>query len=114
MPCYQVQTMQVNLDSADHDLLEKALKKLGYSVTRNGSSFSFSKGTVSGTYSNNKLNISNTDRTKKVDTDQIKREYSEQVIKKIASKNVQEGWELSREGDNWILTKQAGTDHVQS
>jgi hypothetical protein len=38
LPCYQVNTISVELKAADRDLLEQAIKSLGLSYVRSGSS----------------------------------------------------------------------------
>lgn len=99
MPCYQIQTCNVELNNANHDLLAKALEKDGYKVVKeNGKIKSFSKGQVSGTYQNNKLAFTG---TSKIDSDQIKRGYSEQVIERKKKQFASQGWscEKTKEGE---------------
>jgi hypothetical protein len=107
MPCYTVQTASVNLNNADHDLLAKALEKLGYTVVRTGKNFVFRKGAVSGSYQNNKINMQATGGAK-MDTDEIKRAYSEQVIHHMAEKYAEEGYEMTRDGEEYVWTQNPG------
>ncbi len=104
MPCYTVQCCSCNLEKADIDLLEKALKKLGYSTSKGaGKTFTFSKNGISGSYSNNKLNFRYSSSQEAPDTDAIKRAYSEQVIKDKAKAYQAEGWEFEQDGENYTL-----------
>lgn len=107
MPCYTVQTASVELNNADHELLAKALEKQGYTVRRANKTLTFSKGNVSGTYQNKKLDFRMTGGAK-VDTDAIKRAYSDQVIQHMAKKYAEEGWELERDGDEYVWSKNPG------
>ena len=106
MPCYTVQTCTVNLDNAKMDLLEKALKKLGYQVWRSGGQkgLSFSKDGVSGSYYNNKLNFQYSQGDKKPDTDAIKRAYADEAIRAKAAEYAEQGWELEKDGEDYVLT----------
>lgn len=110
MPCYQVQTCSVELNNADHDLLEKALKKQGYTVYRSAGSkaITFSKGGVSGSYRTNKISFSYSSSEEKPDVDAIKRSYSEQVILRKASEYADEGWEMEQDGDEYVFRKNPG------
>ncbi len=107
MPCYQVQTASVELNNADHELLEKALKKQGYTVFRQGNNLTFSKGNISGSYRNNKLML-NAPQDVKIDTDAIKRSYSESVIELKARQYAEEGWEMTQDGDEYIFRRSPG------
>lgn len=107
MPCYQVQTASVNLNKADHKLLGKALEKLGYKVMRDGKNFTFSKGSVTGVYKNNTITVTSQSGTK-VDTDAMKVAYSEQVIQHLAEKYADEGWEMTKDGDEYVWNKNPG------
>lgn len=104
MPCYTVQTASVELNNADHELLAKALEKQGYKVQRVGKTLTFSKGNVTGTYSNKKIDFRMTGGAK-VDTDAIKREYSKQVIEHMAKKYAEDGWELTQDGDEYTWSR---------
>jgi hypothetical protein len=106
VPCYQIQQTSVNLNNADHTLLAKALEKLGYTVYRNGKTFTFRKGAVSGSYGNNKLSVQSNGELP--DTDEMKRAYSEQVIKAMADKYANEGWEMTQDGDEYVWNKNPG------
>lgn len=105
MPCYQTQTCNCNLNNADIDLLQKALEAQGFNVWRvaGNKSLGFSKAGVTGTYSNNKLNFSYSGE--KPDTDAIKREYSKAVIEQKAAQYAEEGWEVEKDGDEWVFNR---------
>jgi hypothetical protein len=106
MPCYQVQTCNVELNNADHNLLAESLKKQGYTVTLDskGKISSFRKGSVTGSYSGTRLNFSGTN---KVDSDAIKRSYSEEVIQKKAKQMRAMGWEVYKEKGQMVFKKPA-------
>lgn len=107
MPCYQVQTMSVDLNNANPELLAKALTKEGYSTTVDSKTkqLSFQRGSVSGTYADNKLNMAATGGAR-IDTDAIKRQYSTQVIETKAKEYEKKGWKLERLGPNkFAMTK---------
>lgn len=112
MPCYQVQVASVNLNKADHELLAKALEKLGYTVSRQGKTLIFSKGNVSGTYKNDKLEVQARGGAKLPDTDEIKRAYSEKVIQRMADKYAEEGWEVSQDGEEYVWNKNPGYGQI--
>jgi hypothetical protein len=110
VPCYQVQTCNVELNNADHRLLGKALKRLGYNVVQGsaGHILSFSKGSVTGTYDGKKLTMSG-QGAKAIDTDEIKREYARQVVLKKVDQAQNAGWSVEKEGDEWVFRKPQGT-----
>jgi hypothetical protein len=115
MPCYSVQRLNVELNNADKKLLAKALAKLGYTVTHTETNFSFKKDSVSGVYRNNKLEITNTDKSKPVNTDAIKVEYSKQVVVKMADKYKAQGWNCKKTADDtYEFTKDPTTETVQA
>lgn len=94
MPCDTVQQSQVEFleKSTDIDLLKKALEKMGYTVVDRGLVLQFQKSGVSGTYEKKTGKISSTGYYETVDTAELKREYSVQVVEKQAKKF---GWSLS-------------------
>lgn len=107
MPCYTVQQCSVELNKADMDLLEKALKKLGYQVWRSGGQkgLSFSKDGVTGSYYNNKLNFSYSSSSSKApDTDAIKRAYADETIRAKAEEYAEQGWEIEKDGEDYVMT----------
>jgi hypothetical protein len=106
MPCYSVQTCSVSLDRADIGLLERALQELGYTVYSGSGTktLTFSKDGVSGSYRNSKLEFQYSSSGKKPDPDAIKRAYSKEVILQKATDYAADGWELERDGDDWILS----------
>ena len=107
MPCYTVQTASVELNNVDHATLAKAMEKIGYTVLRQGKNFTFRKGGVSGSYQNNKLNMQSTGGAR-IDTDAIKRSVSEQIIQDKAEEYQDQGWEMQRDGDEFVFTKNPG------
>jgi hypothetical protein len=109
MPCYQVQVCNVELNNADHKLLGRALEKLGYKVVRSadGKIRSFSKGQVKGQYDDKNLRLSGP-RGAKLETDAIKREYARQVILKKVGEARANGWDIEKEGEDWVFRKPQG------
>jgi spermidine synthase len=106
MPCYTVQTCSVNLEKADHDLLEKALKEEGWTVYRSAGSkaITFTKNGISGSYRNNKLEFSYSSGSKP-DTDVIKRAYSKETVQLMADRYAEDGWETTQDGDEFVFTR---------
>jgi hypothetical protein len=102
-----VQTASVNLNKADHVLLAKALEKEGYSVSRQGNVLVFSKGRVRGTYQGDKLQLQ-APKGETIDTDAIKRAYSDQAIQTMAEKYAEEGWEVTKDGDEYVWNHTPG------
>ena len=100
------------MERADIDLLKKALVKMGYTVypSSGTKTIAFSKDGVSGTYRDNRLEFSYSQGQTKPDTDAIKRAYSEQVILAKAEAMIEEdsGWELTRDGDDWVMEHRPG------
>jgi hypothetical protein len=107
MPCYTVQTASVELNNVDHATLAKAMEKIGYTVVRQGKNFTFRKGAVSGSYQNNRLNMQATGGAK-MDSAAIKVAVSEQIIQDKAAEYAEQGWDMQRDGDEFVFTKQAG------
>jgi hypothetical protein len=109
MPCYQVQTCNVELNNADHKLLGKALEKLGYKVVRDratGQILSFTKGGITGQYDGKQLKLSaRVSAGLTIDTDAIKREYARQVIMKKVNEAQSKGWDVTKEGQEWVFRK---------
>lgn len=104
MPCFSVTQCESNLNNADHGLLKKALEDLGYTVTMDSSGKikSFSRGAVTGTYSNDKLQLT-ARGGKNPDANEIKRAYSHQVIMKQRKEAHRNGWDMVREGQEYVF-----------
>ena len=94
MPCDSVQQSQVEFleKSTDTDLLTKALEKMGYTVVDRGTYLQFQRYGTTGTYEKKTGKITSTGSYETVDTAELKREYSVQVVEKQAKKF---GWSLS-------------------
>jgi hypothetical protein len=73
-------------------------------VFRQGKTLTFTKGNISGSYRNNKINMTAPQGTK-IDTDAIKRSYSESVIELKAQQYAEDGWEMEREGDEYVFRR---------
>ena len=110
MPCYTVQTCSCSLEHADLGLLEKALKKQGWTVYRSAGSkaMTFTKSGTSGSYRNGRLDFSYSSSNVKPDVDAVKRGYSEQVILHKAEQYAEDGWELEQDGDDFVWNKTPG------
>jgi hypothetical protein len=106
MPCYEVNTADVNLDVADHHLLDRGLKSRGYATTYNEKQkqLSFCKGKVTGYHKDNKLHMEAPAGTT-IDTADIKRSVSEQVILQKRAQFEAKGWKTTCEGKKIIFTK---------
>jgi len=106
MPCYEVNTADVNLDIADHQLLDRGLKSRGYATTYTDKQkqLSFCKGKVTGYHKDNKLHMEAPAGTR-IDTADIKRAVSEQVIEQKRAQFEAKGWKTTREGQKIVFTK---------
>ena len=109
MPCYQIQTCTCNLDLADIDIVEKALKAEGWTVYRASGSktLTFSKGSVSGSLRNKKMEFSYSSG-QRPDVDRIKRAVAKQAILAKAEQYAEDGWELKEDGDDYWLENNRG------
>lgn len=89
MPCYSIQESRVEFlaNSTDADLLEKALKKRGFTVHRSGNKLVYSKSDyydrTNGTYDTKTGKL---EYTGDLDTADLKRAYSEEVVEHVADK----------------------------
>jgi hypothetical protein len=94
MPCDSIQQSQVEFleKSTDTKLLTKALEAMGYHVVDRGDLLQFSNGGVSGTYEKKTGKITSTGYYATIDTAELKRQYSGQVVEQQAKKF---GWNLS-------------------
>ena len=106
MPCYEVNTADVNLDVADHHLLDRGLKSRGYATTYNEKQkqLSFSKGQVIGYHKDNKLHMKAPAGTP-IDTAAIKRGFSRQVVEQKRAQFEAKGWKTTCEGKKIVFTK---------
>ena len=106
MPCYQVQTCNVALNNADQELLDQALQHEGYqtNIHKKTGQLSFCKDQITGYYRDNQLQMQAPEGVK-IDTDAIKRSYSERVVEKQAEKFRAKGWKLTRNGSEYTFTK---------
>jgi hypothetical protein len=102
IPCDQIQTSEVTLNSPHLALLKKALEGLGFTVTLTGNSLSFrnSQG-ISGTFANGSLKLrsrgslnirSQGYASSEIDAGTIKQAYSKELVGYAAK---QFGWKLS-------------------
>ena len=101
MPCWEINTMSVDLIASDRDLLEQALKSLGYLYKRNGNNFVIGGGLI---ISGNTITGRDIDRI-----NSIRRQYSIETIKSVAKKKKWVGtWKMSghnRTGNKVVLKK---------
>ena|ERR1017187_8023965 len=106
MPCYEVNTANVDLNVADHQLLDHALQLEGYQTTYNEKQkqLSFSKGQVIGYHKDNKLHMKAPAGTP-IDTAAIKRGFSRQVVEQKQKQFEAKGWKTTREGGKYVFTK---------
>ena len=93
MPCDSVVTTTCELlsTSTDVHLLAEGLRSLGYQVRETENGLQFTNGTVSGTYDKASGRLQSASRYDKLDTAQVKRAYSEQVVNSQAKKF---GWKI--------------------
>jgi len=94
MPCDSIQQSQVEFleKSTDTKLLIKALEKMGFVVTENDQYLTFTKSGISGTYEKKTGKVTSRGYYGTLDTAELKREYSGQVVEQQAKKF---GWNLS-------------------
>ena len=102
MPCYLVQQCNVELNNADHTILAKALKTLGYEVRVNaaGQILSFTKDGQTGTYNGKQLTMP---KGATQQLNKIKQEYSRQVIRKQGERARKMGWDFVKIGDEYVF-----------
>lgn len=93
MPCdtIQLSTVEFLEASTNVDLLKKALQKMGFQVYDTGTHLRFSKYGLNGTYTKATGKIE-TSGYSKLDVNQVKQNYSEQVVENQAQEF---GWEVS-------------------
>lgn len=100
MPCWEIQTMSVDLIASNRDLLEQALKSLGYRYYRYGNDFEMGTMGIKG----NKIYSEDMDKV-----NEIRRAYSIEVIKVVAKKKKWSGtWKMSGKqatGNKVVLKK---------
>jgi len=100
MPCWEIQTMSVDLIASNRDLLEQALKSLGYQYYRYGNDFEMGTMGIKG----NKIYGENMDKV-----NAIRRAYSIEVLKHVAKKKGWSGaWKMSGQnvtGNKVVLKK---------
>lgn len=101
MPCYSVNLLSVKIEAADRDLLEKALKRLKLTFTRQKDNFYI-------TYGNANISIE-ADRARlptqlQNNLNEIKQAYSMEVIETAAETF---SWTVSEEEDHIILRRYA-------
>ena len=100
MPCWEVNTMNVDLIASDRDLLEQALKTLGYRYYRYGNDFEMGNMGIKG----NKIYGNDMDRV-----NAIRRQYSIETVKKIAKAKKWVGaWKMTghqKTGNKVVLKK---------
>lgn len=114
MPCYLVQTCTVTLHNADFNLLERALKALGFQVERLGPRLlRFTRGQVTGTYDGRELRAA-APNGEVVNLDEVKREYSHQVIDKKVAAFRQKGWKVERRGNQVRVSKPTTARRVRA
>lgn len=100
MPCYSVSLMSVELKAADRDLLEQAIKALGWRYRRREHIF----------YCDNGLNIY-TDNVEapmgmNATINQLKRQYSIETVKaKAKAKGWTATWQTTKTGAKAVLRK---------
>ena len=90
------------MEATNLDLLENALTNLGFEVHRRGDAVTFTKGDyynqVSGRFANGELKVDTTGRQQgRFDVNELKREYSREVVKSSAQRF---GWALKEKSPN--------------
>jgi hypothetical protein len=96
MPCDTVQQSKVefSIERTDTEILQMALEKLGYRVTKKGKDLTFAGSGydyVSGTYTNGKINVTFNAR-QTFDVNKVKRAYSQEVVRQVSKRF---GWTLN-------------------
>ena len=94
MPCDTVitSTCEFLSTSTDVHLLAEGLRSLGYQVRETEQGLQFTNGTLSGTYDKRTGRLQSAGRYDTLDTAEVKRAYSEQVVNSQAKKF---GWKIS-------------------
>jgi len=83
MPCWEINTMSVDINATNRDLLETAIKSLGLAYERAGNDFYVAGFSITG-------NQAVIQAGRQQDTlNAIKRQYSKETIKKVAKAK---GW----------------------
>ena len=92
MPCREVNTISVDIQCADKDLLEQAIKSLGLTYNRAGDVF-YLGGMIIGT------NMASVEAGYQDLLNEIKREYSKETVKKTMKKKKWNGsWKKTKTG----------------
>lgn len=89
--------MSIEFKAQHFDILEDALKELGYRTVRGVDYVSFSTRNGTATVRDGRINIDERDRRM---IDKIKQQYSREVIKKAASRY---GWALKKNSENQFV-----------
>lgn len=104
MPCYQVNLLSVKIEAADKELLEKAIKKLGFSYVRDKYNVFTINVSDSGVYGTIIIN-NTTARIKpglQKKLNEIKQAYSEQVIAAAAEEF---SWTVTEDEEGQIVLR---------
>ena len=94
MPCWEVNTMNVNIEAANKDLLTEAAKSMGLYVGRYGQGITYGPILIE----NNKAKVSERDMPL---LNRLKVEYSKKVVEKVAK--------TKRWSGNWAKNKEKPT-----
>lgn len=99
MPCDMILTQSIDFKNAvGHiDVLLEALRERGYQAERCGESIRFSKGGLSGVYSDGEFKTQRSYGASELDVDSIKQTFSKHVIRKAAKVY---GWTVVEKGNN--------------
>jgi len=102
MPCWEINTLSVDLNSTDEEVIENAIKALGYKYTKQNGIIRIKGTGIS--ISNGKVTYNNYD-TKKVMA--IKKQCGIETVKKSMKKSMWTGtWKTNKEGKPCItITK---------
>lgn len=95
MPCDTVSRSTIDMAKANPDILERALKQMGFNVTKTQTGLQFSKFGVSGTFAKDKLNIT-ARQGHELETNEVKRAYSVELVKTATSRF---GWTMKQQKD---------------
>jgi hypothetical protein len=114
MPCYEVSTCNTKLEAANPERLDAALKTINYDTTATlvnhktkgkvETQLSFSRGKVIGYLKGDQLHIEAPKGTK-IDVDEIKRAYGQQVLNKIEADYKAKGWTRIQVGNKVTFEK---------
>jgi hypothetical protein len=95
MPCWEVNLISVEIKAADKDLLEQAIKALGYEYTRNGNEFYIGGLEISGSTVSYRESA-----TSKSRLESIVRQYAIEGVKKKAKATGWKGNWMKLNGEN--------------